>query len=331
MMFRYPWLLLLLLLVPLVVYLRYTRRRRAAMRFSDGGQMASIAPSWAVLAQPILPLLHGLGLAAAIVALARPQQGLEESSVRAEGIDIVLCIDVSTSMLAEDFSTAAQTINRLDASKQVLEHFISNRTYDRMGLVAFAAMPFTMAPLTMDHGWLLQQVQRMETGVLPDGTAIGMGLSAAINRLRDSAATSKVVVLLTDGINNRGEITPLNAAKAAQALGIKVYTIGAGTDGMVRMPVRDPFGGTRYVRQPSEIDEPTLRQMAEMTGGRYYRARDLNALKLIYDEIDLLEKTVINLDQYRYFEERFQPFLWLAVALLGLEKLLALTRLGRLP
>jgi Ca-activated chloride channel family protein len=331
MILRYPWLLLLLVLIPALLYLRYGRRRRAAIRFSDTGPLTHLAPSWAVWAQPLLPFLYGAGLALAVFALARPQKGLEESSIRAEGIDIVLSIDVSTSMLAEDFSTEAKAINRLDASKEVLNHFISNRKYDRMGLVAFAAMPFTMAPMTMDHDWLLQQVRRLETGVLPDGTAIGSGLSAAINRLRDSMAKSKVVILLTDGINNRGEITPLNAAKAAQALGIRVYTIGAGTDGMVRMPIRDPFGGTRYIRQPSEIDEPTLREMASMTGGKFYRARDLNALKLVYDEIDQLEKTEINIDQYRYFEERFMPFLSLALAFLGLEKLLATTRLGRFP
>jgi len=331
MIFRYPWLLLLVLLVPLLVYLRYGRRRRTAMRFSNGGQLAQIPPGWAVLAQPLLPLLYGAGLVLCVVTLARPQKGLEESQLRAEGIDIVLCVDVSTSMLAEDFSSVNNTINRIDASKDVLERFIKNRTYDRMGLVAFAAMPFTMAPLSMDHGWLLQQVQRLETGVLPDGTAIGSGLSAAVNRLRDSQAKSKLVILLTDGVNNRGEISPLNAAKAAQSLDIKVYTIGAGTDGMVRIPVRDPFGGTRYVQQPSEIDEPTLKEMAAMTGGKFYRARDMSALRLIYDEIDQLEKTEINIDQYRHFEEQFPPFLLLAVALLGLEKLLSLTRLGRLP
>lgn len=331
MMFRYPWLLLLILLVPLVVYLRYGRKRKTAIRFSDGSQLAHLPPSWAVLAQPVLPVLYGIALILAVIALARPQKGLEESNVRAEGIDIILCIDVSTSMLAEDFATATRAINRIDASKEVLEKFIESRTYDRMGLVAFAAMPFTMAPLSMDHGWLLQQVQRLETGVLPDGTAIGSGLSAAVNRLRDSEAKSKIVVLLTDGINNSGDITPLNAAKAAQALGIKVYTIGAGTDGLVRIPLRDPFGGTRYVRQPSEIDEPTLKEMASMTGGKFYRARDMNTLKAVYEEIDQLEKTEINVDQYRYFEERFQPFLAFALGCLMLEKLLALTRLGRLP
>lgn len=331
MIFSYPWLLLLLLLVPGLTFLRYRRTRQSAIRFSDAGRMARIGPSWAILLQPILPILYTLGLLLAVIALARPQKGLDESNVRVEGIDIVLCVDVSTSMLAEDFATTKKPINRIDACKEVVEEFIGHRSYDRIGLVAFAAMPFTMAPLSMDHGWLLQQVKRLETGKLPDGTAIGSGLSAAVNRLRDSEAKSKTVILLTDGVNNAGQVTPLNAAQAAKALGIKVYTIGAGTDGMVRVPVRDPFGGSRYVRQPSEIDEPTLEQMAEITGGKYYRARDLNALKAIYDEIDRLEKTEINVDQYRYYEELFMPFIAWALALLALEKILALTRLGRLP
>ncbi|MGA1530236.1 MAG: VWA domain-containing protein [Kiritimatiellia bacterium] len=331
MILRYPWLLLLLLLVPLLVYLRYRRARRPAIRFSDGGQLARIAPSWTVLAQPVLPVLYGLGLTLAIIALARPQKGLEESSIRAEGIDIVLCVDVSTSMLAEDLSEGINTITRLDACKEVVDRFIKNRTYDRIGLVAFAALPFTMAPLSLDLDWLLQQVGTLETGTLPDGTAIGSGLASAVNRLRDSDAKSKVVILLTDGVNNRGEITPLNAAKAAEALDIRVYTIGAGTDGIVNMKVPDMFGGTRTVRMRSEIDEGTLQQMADITGGKYFRARDFDGLRAIYDEIDRLEKTEINIDQYRYFEERFMPFLLAAIISFSLEKLFALTRLGRLP
>lgn len=331
MTYRYPILFLLLLLVPLLLYLRYGRRRKAAFRFSEGSHMASLAPSLTVLLQPVLPFLYGAGLILIITAIARPQKGLEESSIRAEGIDIVLCIDLSTSMLAEDFGDGLTTRNRLQAAKEVMEEFINNRSYDRIGLVAFAALPFTMAPLSLDQDWLLQQIKQMEAGSLPDGTAIGLGLASAANRLRESTGKSKVVILLTDGINNRGDITPLNAAKTAEALGIRVYTIGAGTDGMVRMPVRDPFGGTRYVQQPSQIDEATLQEIADMTGGKYFRARDFEGLKQVYREIDQLEKTEINIDQYRYFEERFMPFLSLGLIALGLEKLLSLTRLGRLP
>ncbi|HMO03323.1 MAG TPA: VWA domain-containing protein [Kiritimatiellia bacterium] len=331
MIFRYPWAFLLLLLIPILLYLRYSRRHRTAVRTSDGGMMASVSPGWAVRAQPVLPILYAAACVLLVVALARPQRGIEESSVRTEGIDIVLSVDVSTSMLAEDFADSGKPINRIGAAKEVLEAFIGNRPHDRMGLVAFAAMPFTMAPLTMDHGWLLQQVQRLETGVLPDGTAIGSGLAAAINRLRDSTAASRIVVLLTDGVNNAGEISPLNAAASAKALGIKVYTVGAGTDGLVRVPIRDPFGGTQYIRQPSEIDEETLKEMARLTGGQYFRARDLDGLRRVYEEIDKLEKTEITIDQYRYFEERFVPFLALALGLLALEKILSVGRIGRLP
>ncbi len=331
MMLRFPWLLLLLALVPLLTFLRYRRRRSPALRTTDAATLARLSPGWAVLAQPILPLLYAAGLALIIIALARPQKGIEERSVSAEGIDIVLSVDLSTSMLAEDFNVGNRTLNRLEASIEVMERFIDNRPHDRIGLVTFAAIPFTMAPLSLDHAWLLQQVKRLEAGMLPDGTAIGSGLASSVNRLRDSDAASKVVILLTDGVNNRGEISPLNAARAAEALGIRVYTIGAGTDGPARVPVPDIFGGTRYVYQQSDIDEETLTEIARITGGRYYRARDFEGLRAIYREIDELEKTVLNVDQYRHFEERFMPFLAWAMALLGLERLLALTRLGRLP
>jgi Ca-activated chloride channel family protein len=331
MILRYPWLLLLLLAIPLLAYLRHARRRHRAVRFGDASLLALLPPSWTVIAQPLLPLLYSAGLALLVIALARPQKGIDTRSIRTEGIDIVLGLDVSTSMLAEDFYEDGRPVNRINATKEVLTRFIENRPHDRLGLVAFAAMPYTMAPLSLDPDFLQQQVARLETGVLPDGTAIGSGLAAAVNRLRDSEAKSRVVILLTDGVNNAGDISPLNAAQAAKALGIKVYTVGAGTDGLVRIPVRDPFGGTRYIRQPSEIDEATLREIAAITGGNFYRARDLDALRRIYDEIDQLEKTEIEIDQYRHFEERFPPFLAWAIGLLTLEKLLALTRLGRLP
>jgi len=331
MTFRYPVLFLLLLAVPVLMYLRYARRRKNAFRFSEGSHMANLAPSWAILLQPALPFLYGIALVSIITAATRPQKGLEESSIRAEGIDIVLCVDLSTSMLAEDFGDGLTTRNRLQAAKDVMEEFIKKRPYDRIGLVAFGAIPFTLAPLSLDQNWLLQQVKQMEAGSLPDGTAIGDGLASAANRLRDSTGKSKVVVLLTDGINNRGNITPLNAADKARSLEIRVYTIGAGTDGMVRMPVRDPFGGTRFVQQPSQIDETTLKDIADMTGGKYFRARDFEGLKQVYAEIDQLEKTEINIDQYRYYEERFMPFLAIGLIALGLEKILSLTRLGRLP
>ena len=331
MILRYPWLLLALLLVPALIYLRYARRRRPALRFSDGVALQKLPRGLGVILQPLLPVLYGLGLILAIIALARPQTGLGESHVRTEGVDIILLVDVSPSMAAEDFSTATRSMNRLSAAKQVIERFVEKRRSDRMGLVAFAALPFPVSPLTLDHGWLIEQMKRLEHGELGDGTGIGTALASAINRLRDSKARSKVIILLTDGMSNVGELTPENAALAAKALGIKVYTVAAGINGIVQVPVRSPFGGTQYVRQHSEIDETSLRHIAETTGALFFRATDLSSLEQIYTQIDTLEKTEIEVDQYTRYEERFGPFALAALLLLGLERVLALARLGRVP
>jgi Ca-activated chloride channel family protein len=328
---RYPLILLLLLVVPLLVYLRHNRRKHLPLRFSDGNAVTQLPTSWAVVFQPILPALYAIGLIALVIATARPQKGLAESRVRTEAVDIVLLVDVSTSMRAEDFTTATRTLNRLDAAKTVIERFINDRPDDRIGMVAFSAMPYTVSPLTLDHGWLIQQMQRLETGMLEDGTAVGDAIASAVNRLRDSVAKSKVVILLTDGINNRGVLSPENAAQAAKALNIKVYTVGAGSSGIVRMPVMDPFGGKQYIRQNSEVDEGTLKRIADITGAMYFRATDFKGLEEVYKQIDKMEKTEVNIDQYTYFEERFMPWLLMGLLLLGLEKVLFLTRLGRLP
>ena len=331
MILRYPWILLLLLLVPALVYLRHSRRRRPSLRFSNGDAVKALPVSWAVALQPLLPVLYAHGLFFLVVAMSRPQKGLAESHVRTEAVDIVLLVDVSTSMRAEDFATAGNPVNRLDAAKVVIERFIKNRPNDRIGMVAFSAMPYTVSPLTLDHGWLVQQMQRLETGMLEDGTAIGDAMASAVNRLRDSAAKSKVVILLTDGMNNRGALTPENAAQAAKALDIKVYTVGAGSTGVVQMPFMDPFGGRQYSRQVSEIDEGTLMRIAAITGAAFFRATDFKALEDVYRQIDKMEKTEVNIDQYTYFEERFMPWLLAGLLMLGLEKILSLTRMGRLP
>jgi Ca-activated chloride channel family protein len=245
-------------------------------------------------------------------------------------VDIVLVVDVSTSMRAEDFSTVTERMNRLDAAKRVVERFVKSRPSDRIGLVAFSAMPYSVAPLTLDHGWLLQQAERIQCGMLEDGTAIGTALASGVNRLRDSKAKSKVMILLTDGMNNRGEVSPENAAEAAKALGIKVYTVGAGGTGWVMMPVDTPFG-QQYTRTRADVDEETLTQVAETTGARYFRATDFASLKDIYDEIDAMEKTEVDVEQYTRFEEKFAPFIVLALACFGIERLLGLSRFGRLP
>ncbi len=326
----HPWLLLLLLLVPPLALLRHARRR-PVVRFSDGEALARLPLTWAVAAHRLLPWLYGGGLALLVVALARPQRGVDESRVRTHGVDIVLLMDVSTSMRAVDLSSGAQEINRLDAAKQVIERFIKKRGDDRIGLVAFAAQPYSAAPLTMDHGWLLARMAQLETGMLPDGTAIGTALASAINRLRDSEAKSKLIVLLTDGSNNAGDLTPDNAALMAQALGIRVYTVGAGASGVVAVPVTDPFGRKAYARQQSDIDDALLTRVATVTGARYFRAADFDTLTRVYDEIDQLEKTEIEVQQYTRYEELFAPVLLAALLALGAERLLGLTRLGRLP
>lgn len=328
---QYPWILLLLFLVPLLVGWRHSGRRRPALRFSDERALPTLPTSWATRARPLLPALYALGLVCLVVALARPRRGLAESRVHTEAVDIVLLADVSTSMRAEDLSTATRVMNRLDAAKAVMEQFIQARSGDRISIVAFSAMPYTLTPLTLDHGWLLQQLQRLETGMIEDGTAIGDAIAAGVNRLRDSKAKSKVIVLLTDGINNRGVLTPENAAEAARAMGIKVYTVGAGGDGPARVPVMTPFGGRQYVYQPSDIDEPMLQFVAQTTGALYFRAKNFKGLEEVYRQIDEMEKTKMEVEHFTRFEEKFGPWVVAALILLGLERLLGLARLEALP
>lgn len=328
---QYPWVLALLLLTPGLVFLRAWRRPKPTLSFSDGAALARLPVTWAVAAQRYLPLLFGLGFAFLVVAAARPRRGLEESVVRAEVRDIVLLVDVSTSMRAEDLSAAGARLDRLAAAKDVIGRFIRGRPDDRIGLVAFSAMPYTVSPLTLDHGWLLGQLGRLETGMIEDGTAIGDGLASAVNRLRESRAAAKVVVLLTDGFSNRGALSPEGAAQAARALGIRVYTVGAGASGPVRAPIRDAGGEIRYVLQESGIDEEGLAAIADATGGRYFRAADFAALGEVYARIDEMEKTRVDVRDYTRFEEWFAPCALLGLFFLLVEKGLALTRLRRVP
>jgi Ca-activated chloride channel family protein len=268
-----------------------------------------------------------LGLAALIVALARPQTGIASESFTTEGIDIVLALDVSTSMLAEDLQP-----NRLEAAKAVASEFVAGRRNDRIALVAFAGEAFTQAPLTFDYGVVRMLLGELQTGMIQDGTAVGMGLATAVKRLQASGAASKVVILLTDGQSNRGEIGPVTAADMAQALGVRVYTIGAGTRGTAPMPVDDPFGrGRSYVSVPVDIDEPTLEQVAERTGGQYFRATDNASLEEIYRQIDQLERTEIDVENFTRYAELFGTVLAAGLLLLLLETALSQTVLRRLP
>ena len=323
--FRHPLLLLLLLLVPLLVWLRYARRRQAPLTFSDGAALLGLPASPWLALRWAPPALFAAGLVFLIAAAARPQKGMSESRVETEGVDIVLVVDTSTSMRADDFSTATKRMDRLDAAKSVLAQFIQARPDDRLGIVAFAAMPYTIAPLTTDHAWLMLQMDRLQTGMLEDATAIGDAIASGVNRLRDSKAKSKIVILLTDGIHNAGRLTPPDAAQAAAALGIKVYTVGAGSD---QPRATGIFG---FVQGGNEIDEATLKKSAEITKAKYFRATDLKSLEETYKAIDEMEKTKIELDQYTRYEEKFAPFLVLGLLCLAFETLLGFTRLGRLP
>ncbi len=329
--FVHPWMLLLLLLVPPLVWLRFSARRRPALRFSDGRALRGLPHSWVTYARHALPVLYGAALVLMVVALARPQKAMDESRVQREAIDIVLLIDVSSSMLAEDFYLEGRRVNRMEVCLHAAKEFIQRRRDDRISVIAFAGVPYVMAPLTFDHGWLLQQVNRIEIAMVRDGTAIGSAIASGLNRLRDSEAESRVIVLLTDGVNNTGNITPENAARAAAALGVRVHAIGAGTQTYAPFPVRDPFGGRRYVDQLAVFDEAQLKRIADITGGQYFHADDTEALSRIYAEIDELERTEIEVEEYTRFEEHFMPFLLWAVGLLALERVLALARLGRWP
>ena len=270
--------------------------------------------------------LRIIALALLIVALARPQGVEENARTNTEGIDIVLAIDVSGSMLARDFKP-----DRITAAKEVAGSFIADRFGDRIGLVAFAGEAFTQSPLTTDQGTLQTMLGRIRSGVIEDGTAIGNGLATAINRLRESDSKSKVIILLTDGVNNRGEMAPLMAADIAADMGIKVYTIGVGTRGKAPYPVVDMFGNMSFQPMDVEIDEQTLESIAERTGGKYFRATDKEKLQAIYDEINTLEKSKVEITDFTVYHEEFLTWLLAAMALLLLEFLMSNVILKRIP
>jgi Ca-activated chloride channel family protein len=327
-MFRFedPLVLGLLVALPVLFWVRASRRRRPAIRYSAVSDIQAAGVSKARVMAILPPTLRGLALAAFIVALARPQTGITTENVLTKGIDIVMVLDVSSSMLAEDLEP-----NRLEAAKAVGIDFVAGRRNDRIGLVAFAGQAFTQAPLTFDYAVVQSLFDELDVGMIEDGTAVGMGLATAVKRLQASPAESKVVVLLTDGRSNRGEIGPVTAAQMAQALGIRVYTIGAGSQGTARVPVPDPLGGTRYANMRVDIDEATLQEMAELTGGRYFRATDNESLASIYTEIDELERTEIEVENFTQFGEEFPLPLGLGFLLLVAEFGLAQTVLRRLP
>jgi len=330
--FANPWLLLLLVLVPPLIWWRQRHRWAAALRFSTVAPLLQFSPSpWLRLRRGLV-VLRGVALACLVIAFARPQKPLSEEKAVTEGIDIVLCLDVSGSMLAEDFEKDGRRRNRVDTVKEVVRDFIGKRTNDRLAMIAFAGRPYTVCPLTLDHEWLIEGLDRVRVGLIEDGTAIGSALGSSVNRLRDIKAKSRVVVLLTDGCNNAGRLSPDVAAAAARALGIKVYTIGVGTGGIAPMPVVDQAGRTLgYRMMQADLDEPLLTRMAEKTHGQFFRAADTRQLQQIYETIDKLEKRKIEAPSYRQMRELFPWFAWPGLALLLVEVGLGQTRLRKLP
>jgi Ca-activated chloride channel family protein len=329
-MFRFqePLTLLLLILLPFLLWARraWGERRSGALQYSAVDSVQKTGKGRSRWAQHVPGVLRFLVLAAFILALARPQTGMSSETILTRGIDIVLAMDVSSSMLAEDLEP-----NRLEAAKEVATAFVQGRRNDRIGLVAFAAEAYTQAPLTLDYNVIASLLDGLAVGMIEDGTAVGMGLATAVKRLQASDAESKVVVLLTDGRNNRGELGPTTAAQMAQALGVKVYTIGAGTRGTARVPVRDPLGGERYVNMRVDLDEPTLMEVAETTGGRYFRATDRRSLEGVYAEIDSLETSEIEVEDFTRYRERFPFFLGGGLVLLLLQVGLSQTAFRKLP
>jgi Ca-activated chloride channel family protein len=326
--FADPWLLLLLAAVPLgwLARRRWTERRSGTLRYSVVDSVLATGVGRSRWADRGPTLLRALALSVLIFALARPQTGITSETVLTEGIDIVIALDISTSMLAEDL-----TPNRLEAAKAVATEFVAGRRNDRIGLVAFAGQAFTQAPLTLDYDVITTLLGELRSGMIEDGTAVGMGLATAVKRLQASDAESKVVILLTDGRSNSGEIGPVTAGQMAQALGIRVYTIGAGAIGTARMPVDDPFQGRVYVSTRVDVDEETLGEIAELTGGRYFRATDTESLQEIWEEIDELETTEIEVENFTRYEERFPVVLAVGFLFLVTEVGLAQTVLRRLP
>jgi Ca-activated chloride channel family protein len=317
--------------VPLLLPWRRAMRRTSSVLYPSFTTLRAVSPRGAGHRRAILGFLRAAALVLIVLALARPQAGAAPTKIHREGVDVMLAVDVSGSMLAEDFTLGTQRANRLAAVQSVVKEFVAARPEDRIGLVLFAARPYTQCPLTLDHGWLLQNLERAKVGMIEDGTAIGSALATAANRLRPSTAKSKFVVLLTDGQSNAGRITPQTAAEAAAAIGVKVYTVGAGTRGLAPYPVQDMFGNKVFRPMPVDIDEDTLKKIASTTGGRYFRATDTKSLGDIYAEIDRSEKTPFEAPQYLDYTELYPWLAWPALGLLLIEVGLAETVLRKLP
>ena len=325
--FTQPQWLFLLILVPLYGLWQWFRRQAIPGLTFSNLRAARDAPRGTRVYAIVLPSLLRMGaLTLCILALARPQVREVTQERYAEGVDIVLVLDTSTSMRAEDFRP-----NRFEAAREVASEFIAGRVSDRVGLIVFAAKAYTQAPLTLDYAFLQSMLEEVEVGSIQDGTAIGTALATAVNRLKDTSAESKVIILLTDGQNNRGEIDPVTASEVAATLGVRVYAIGVGTHGEAPFVFDRPFGGRQRQMVPVEIDEDMLRSIAQGTGGQYFRATDEQALREIYEQIGDLEKSQIETRIYTDYEERYVRYLWPGLLLILIEVLLKTTLLRRFP
>ncbi|MCK4700306.1 MAG: VWA domain-containing protein [Bacteroidales bacterium] len=320
------FLYLLFLLIPAITwYVLKNKSNRASMKISALDGFLNVPNTFKHYLHHIIFGFRVLSVALLIIALARPQSFDKWEDISTEGIDIVMSLDISSSMLARDFKP-----DRLEASKELATEFISGRSDDRLGLVVFSGESFTQCPLTTDHAVVINMMRDIQTGIIEDGTAIGMGLATAINRLKDSKAKSKVIILMTDGVNNMGEIAPVTAAEIAQSFNIRVYTIGVGSRGMAPYPVQTPYG-RQYRNMEVEIDEEVLKDIAEITNGKYFRATDNDQLKQIYQEIDKLEKSKIDVKEFRKKSEEYLLFVIIAGVLLFIEVLVRNTLLKGLP
>lgn len=320
--FGSPLWLIGLVLIPLMIvwWIWRYRNQKPALRVSDSQVFEGFKKTLRQRLHPLLYVLRVVTVGAVVVALARPQSKLSRQEMKVEGIDIVLSLDISGSMLAEDFRP-----NRLDAAKKVASDFINQRPNDRIGLVVFSGESFTQVPLTIDHSVLLRQLGSLKSGMLKDGTAMGDGLATAINRIKDSKAKSKVIILLTDGVNNMGSVDPLSAAEICKLYGIRLYTIGVGTRGYAPYPFRDVMGMIHYQNVKVEIDERLLTQMAQTTqDGHYFRSTNKSSLEKIFSQIDKMEKTHIDVTQYNQTKDEYFPFLLAAVISFLLELLLSI-------
>ncbi|MDQ6631579.1 MAG: VWA domain-containing protein [Verrucomicrobiota bacterium] len=331
MTFAHPFFLLLLLLLPVLAWLKGKFGQDSAFLYSSVQLVKPISGLRRSRAGKILLQLRWLSLAFFILALAQPRLLKGEAKSRASGIDIAVALDLSGSMASEDFEIKGQRVNRLEIAKDVLEKFIQDRVNDRIGLIAFAGRAYIASPMTLDHDFLLQNLQRIHLGMIEDRTAIGSALTAALNRLKDLKSKSKIIILMTDGQNNAGKVPPLTAAEVAQTLKVKIYTIGVGTRGQAPYPVTDPFGRKGYQMMPVDIDEETLTKIANQTGGKYFRADNSEALRKIYAEINRLEKSEIEVKKFRQYEELFGWAIMGGLIFLLLEIILSQTIWRKLP